>query len=282
MNWLNKMYENAGKIGGVAFLFTILVAANNPGARLAAGALFVGNSSGVATAVVPTGDVTINSSGVTALGASKVTSSMIAANEIVSADISTAVIQVANCQLTTSQLEALRATPVSCIASPGSTSAIVVHQVAAWWDVTTTGETITGSNDDIVLEYATSGADAVYITALGFIDQATDQGRLFGPVASGPTVVTGLTNSTCGTAGCLGKGSCLFGNDSSGDTGLIACSTNTAEECVCTGSVTHAGNQGLQLKNNGDGEFSAGNAANTLSLRIWYSVVPVAAFSSGG
>lgn len=73
-----------GILGGFLALGTCfgLVAANAPGARLAAGQLFVGNSSGVAAAVAPTGDVTINSSGVTALGSSKVTAAMILADAV--------------------------------------------------------------------------------------------------------------------------------------------------------------------------------------------------------
>lgn len=268
-----------GVLGTLALL--VLVAANNPGARLAAGHLFVGNSSGVATDTAITGDIGITSAGVTSIGSDKVATGNIVANTIVSADISTAIIQVQNCQLTVTQLENLRGTPVSCVAAPASGFANMVYMVEAWWDVTTTAETVTGSNDDIVLEYATSGADVAYITSVGFIDQSTDQGRIYDGLASGTTVVTGLSNVAC-SAGCLGVGSCMFGNDSSGDTGLLACATNTAEECVCSSSVTPAAAQALQLKNNGGGEFSGGNAANTLSVRVWYAVVPAAAFTSGG
>lgn len=45
---------------------------------LASGAIPVGNASGVATDVVPTGDVTISNTGVTAIGAGKVTNAMVA------------------------------------------------------------------------------------------------------------------------------------------------------------------------------------------------------------
>lgn len=38
--------------------------------------------------------------------------------------------------------------------------------------------------------------------------------------------------------------------------------------------------EALQLFNNGDGEFGSGNAANTLSVRVYYVIVPMAAFKS--
>jgi len=44
---------------------------------LADGKIFVGNSSNVATAVTPTGDVTISNAGVTAIGATKITAAMV-------------------------------------------------------------------------------------------------------------------------------------------------------------------------------------------------------------
>lgn len=45
---------------------------------LADGALLVGNASGVAVGIVPTGDVTISNAGVTAIGSAKVTLAMLA------------------------------------------------------------------------------------------------------------------------------------------------------------------------------------------------------------
>ena len=43
--------------------------------------------------------------------------------------------------------------------------------------------------------------------------------------------------------------------------------------------TTPVANEAVQLKNNGDGEFGGGNAANSMSLRIRYRVVPTAAFA---
>lgn len=52
------------------------------GDTLASGRLLVGNGSNVAAAVAVTGDVTINNSGVTAIGAGKVLSAMISSSQI--------------------------------------------------------------------------------------------------------------------------------------------------------------------------------------------------------
>ena len=43
--------------------------------------------------------------------------------------------------------------------------------------------------------------------------------------------------------------------------------------------VVPVANEALRLFNTGDGEFGGGNAANTLSVRVWYSVVDTVAFS---
>lgn len=52
------------------------------GATLASGKILVGNSSNVAAAVTPTGDVTINNSGVTAIGADKILTAHISSSQI--------------------------------------------------------------------------------------------------------------------------------------------------------------------------------------------------------
>jgi len=59
-------------------------------ASITAGSVLMGNASAVPTATALTGDVTINSSGVTAIGSSKVTSAMIVDGTIVNNDINSA------------------------------------------------------------------------------------------------------------------------------------------------------------------------------------------------
>lgn len=88
----NQKYELNNRMGGIARkvqLGTLIQTAEGlEGPALAAGKILVGNGSGVAAAVAPTGDVTINSSGVTAIGSSKVTSAMLVDSTIVDADVS--------------------------------------------------------------------------------------------------------------------------------------------------------------------------------------------------
>ncbi len=43
--------------------------------------------------------------------------------------------------------------------------------------------------------------------------------------------------------------------------------------------VTPVANSAVQLKNSGDGEFGGGNAANTFSIRVYYSIVDTVAFT---
>lgn len=51
---------------------------NAPGQTLASGQVLVGDSSGIAQPVTPTGDITITNTGVTAIGSTKVTNAMLA------------------------------------------------------------------------------------------------------------------------------------------------------------------------------------------------------------
>jgi len=44
------------------------------------------------------------------------------------------------------------------------------------------------------------------------------------------------------------------------------------------GSNAIVANSKIQLKNSGDGEFGGGNAVNTLSVRVYYSIVPTTDF----
>ncbi|WP_374461766.1 beta strand repeat-containing protein [Chryseobacterium taeanense] len=62
---------------------------NTVSTTLASGNIYVGSASNVATAVSPTGDVTISNTGVTSIGAGKVTSSQIADGTVANADLAT-------------------------------------------------------------------------------------------------------------------------------------------------------------------------------------------------
>mgnify|MGYP001617054901 CR=1 FL=1 len=73
------------------------------------------------------------------------------------------------------------------------------------------------------------------------------------------------------------------GTDASGaieTTGWIdAASVNPILYHPITTVVVPVANEALRLFNTGDGEFGGGNAANTLSVRVWYSVVDTVAFT---
>lgn len=77
---VNLLNNHSGTVNRQLQLGTVLSSyetAINLTQNLANGKIFVGNGSGVATAVTPTGDVTITNAGVTAIGANKVLESMI-------------------------------------------------------------------------------------------------------------------------------------------------------------------------------------------------------------
>jgi len=84
----------------------------------------------------------------------------------------------------------------------------------------------------MAIGYGTDGADILAITEAGFIDQTSDQTRVYyiGGAAATPVIVTPTANK---------------------DLVLRVTGANVA----------------------------SGNTANTLSVRVWYSVVDVAAFT---
>lgn len=294
-----------GILGGFLALGTCLglVAANAPGARLAAGRLFVGNASGVATAVDITGNVVISNAGVTSistdlaaadLAADSVDTSEIAANAvaadeiatgavgtleiaanvIVSADVDTNFMQVDNSQLTNTNMLALEATPVTLIAAV-ATTAIVVHKVALFFDWTAD---YTESADNLVIEYA-DGTDIVVIEATGFVDAGADAARLIIP-RDGAIVVVAAGGTAC-SATC--DGTCIHGFDlAAGAEVPLACDGAGADTCTCYRPSVPVSNSAVRITTVGSGEYGGGNASNTMSIRIWYSEVPMAAFSSGG
>lgn len=251
-----------------------LVAANAPGARLAAGRLFVGNASNVATAVDITGDVLMSNAGVTSIDTGKVTSADIAANVIVSADVDADFMQVDNSQLTNTNMLALEATPVTLIAAVADT-AIVVHKVMLFFDWTAN---YTESADNLVIEYA-DGTDIVNIEATGFVDAGADAARMIIP-RDGAIVVVAAAGTAC-SATC--DGNCIQGFDlAAGAEVPLACDGAGADTCTCYRPAVPVSNSAVRITTIGSGEYGGGNTANTVSVRIWYSEVPMAAFSTGG
>lgn len=283
---MNKSFLG-GIIGGV---FTVvvcgtLIAANVPGARLARGFIFRGTSAGIAGAFDAnnngqiligdgtdllssdvTGDIDVTSAGV----------SSISADVIISADVDNDLIGTANVQLTNAQMLALRATPINITAGV-ATTALVVHKVAVFFDWTAN---YTETNDNLTIEFA-DGTDIVTIEGTGFVDAGADAARVITPQDGALVELTGA-NVACDTT--CGGNACMFGfDDGAADAEVIVvCSGATADRCLCYRPLIPVVNSAVRILNSGDGEFGGGDAANTVSIRIWYSEVPMAAFSTGG
>lgn len=307
------------KTAWLAGALTILVAAivlgaATPGLRLARGFIFRGSSASIAApydannsgqilvgdgtdlvSVALSSDATLAASGALTLAADSVDAAEIAAdavraseiqagavgtaeiaaNVIVSADVDQNFMQVANLQLTNAQMLLLEATPVTIIAAVADVT-YVVHKVALFFDWTAA---YTESDDNLVIEYA-DGTDIVNIEATGFVDAGADAARVIVPPNGALVELTGA-NTACDTT-CGGP--CLLGfDDGAADAEVIVvCSDAAADRCLCYRPIVPVSNSAVRITTIGTGEYGAGDAANTISIRVWYSRVPMAAFSSGG
>ncbi len=269
----NKIILGFGIIG----LAGMLIAANVPGMRLASGKLLVGDSSGNAQPVTISGDITIDNAGVAATANNSVGTADIAANVIVSADIDQNVLQVDNTQLTNTNMLALEATPISLISAPAANTAIIVHQVCVVLDAA--AGAYTESSDDIVIEYTTGGVDIVQIDSTDGFDDAAVTTRCYKPLQAGTNMLPLSGANTACTTTCGGL-RCVSATDG---TNFVTCADATADSCLCDAySTIGTAASAVQVTTVGSGEFGGGNAANTLSIRIWYSLQPMVAFSTGG
>jgi hypothetical protein len=243
------------------------------GELCAAGDIETNGDLDVADDATITGDLTVVNDAILPTGS--IGTAEIAANVIVSADVDADLVQVDNSQLTNTNMLALEATPVTLIAAVAST-AIVVHKVALFFDWTAD---YTESADNIVIEYA-DGTDIVNIEATGFVDAGADAARVITPPNGALVELTGA-NAACDTT-CGGP--CLLGfDDGAADAEVVVvCSDAAADRCLCYRPIVPVSNSAVRITTIGSGEYGGGNAANTVSIRIWYSEVPMAAFSSGG
>jgi hypothetical protein len=91
---------------------------------LAAAKIFVGNGNGEASAVAPAGDLTVDSAGSFAIGASKITGAMIAANAVSAAKIIDACVSTAKlaASAATAAKVAYTAVSITVVASAASTT----------------------------------------------------------------------------------------------------------------------------------------------------------------
>ena len=280
MNMKNGYSFIAGVVGGalviLAFVGTVvLLGANAPGARLADGTIWIGDAGNAAVARTLSGDLTVGNTGVTAIAGSIITSADIAANVIVSADVDADFMQVDNSQLINDEILALEAAPITLIASVAAT-AIVVHKVMLYLD--DTGADYTESADNLVIEYA-DGTDIVVIEATGFIDATADAARLIIPRDGAAVVVAGAgtaCNTTC-------DGNCISGFDlAAGAEVPLGCADAGADTCLCYRPSVPVSASAVRITTVGTGEYGGGAVGSTISIRIWYSEVPMAAFNSGG
>lgn len=156
---------------------------NTPGRTLASGQVEVGNSSGVATALTLSGDLTVSSAGVTALGAAKVLTSM----------LSPLTIQYAKISLTATQACALNSAPAVVVAAPGAGFVVMVHRALCVLNFS--GAAITANG--IVGLYETNASGQVItgtLTLATFLGASADVIKSIQPIDSATTGTTRLDN----------------------------------------------------------------------------------------
>jgi len=156
---------------------------NTPGRTLANGKVEVGNASGVAVAVTPSGDVTFTNAGVASIGAGKVTSAMMSALTIRYATIS----------LNATQACALNSAPQTVVAAPGAGFVTIVHRAICVLNFS--GAAITANG--IVGLYETDSAGQVItgtLTLATFLGASADVMKTIQPIDSATTGTTRLDN----------------------------------------------------------------------------------------
>ena len=166
-------------------------------------------------------------------------SHIVGVETILTADLETGLVKFKDTQLTDTNILALAATPITVVASPGAGLAIVVHSVYLHLDVGA------GAYDDVA-------ADGT----LGLIyDSGADQSAGF--TMESDTFI-----------------------DSASDVGRFAVNGYDAVAGASL-AVTPIAAKAIQLNNDGTEFTTVSNdtSTNTLSVRVWYSVVAVAAFS---
>lgn len=116
-------------------------------ATLTSGQILVGNGSNAAAAVAVSGDITIDNTGATTIGAGKV----------LSANLSNLVAKYAKVTITSQNILDMNGAPVTVIASPGAGKSILVHDLV--FTMTRTG-TAYANGGAVSFEYA-AGQDVV-------------------------------------------------------------------------------------------------------------------------
>lgn len=156
---------------------------NTPNERLASGQIRIGNSSNVSVPLALSGDVTVSSTGVAALGASKVLTSM----------LSPLTIQYVKVTANAAAASALNTTPLTVVAAPGAGFIVLVHRAVGVLNFS--GGAITANG--IVGLYETNSAGQVLtntLTLASFLGAGADVIKTLGIIDSATTGTTRLDN----------------------------------------------------------------------------------------
>jgi hypothetical protein len=148
---------------------------------VSSGQILVGNSGNIATGVTPTGDVTIDNTGVTAIGANKVVSSMLAKN----------LIQTTTVTVTTGQILALNTTPITLVAAPGT--GLVLLPIAVYATITYGAAAYSTNAAGFTVRYTNgSGASTAMTLTQAFLQSSANAIQ---HVAAGTTAITPVANA---------------------------------------------------------------------------------------
>lgn len=153
----------------------------------------------------------------------------IGANAVTSAKMEVDLLQYADVQVTNTQMLALLGTDITLVAAPGANKALVVHAAYLFFD---SAAAYTLGTAALAIGYGGDNADILAITEAGFLDQATDQARIYylGGAAATPVIVTPTANQP-----------------------VVLRATSA--------------------------DLTGGNAANTVSIRVWFSTCDMVAFT---
>ncbi len=169
------------------------------------GRIFVGNGANVATGVLPSGDVTITNTGVTAIGANKVLSSM----------LSPLTLKYAAVPITAAEFNGMYTTPKLLVAAGGADTLLVLDKVDL---LMTYGSANYAAGGDVAAQYD-STAHGAGVIASTTLSAATFQAA----VSTGFMFNTGVVPQTFST--CVNKGlylSNITGAFTTGDSTFVA------------------------------------------------------------
>ena len=229
----------------------------------------------VAAGEIDTADLATDAVETAKINALAVTTAKIAANAVTPAELATDAVE-------TAKINALAVTAAKLAASAVETAkinALAVTEAKLAANAVTTGKVETD-----LLQYVDKQLTNAEMLAV----RATPIDVVAAPGANRAIIVhkilivsdsvgAAYTESTDNLALEYSGGQDILTIETTGliDSGDVQIRTMGAPEAVLTPSV----NESVRLFNSGDGEFGAGNAANTFSIRVWYSVADTVAFS---